>query len=118
SSYNKDGQGNYFIFDKDNIDSLKWGDFKSLKLKGDGDYASEEVTSFRDEADFVITNPPFSKIKDFFPWLKEKEGLKFSIIAPIPCVEYKDIFPYIKSGDCWFGGGEKRRTGMTFKIPD
>ena len=23
SSYNKDGQGNYFIFDRDNIDSLK-----------------------------------------------------------------------------------------------
>lgn len=118
SSFEVDGQGNYFIFDRDNIDSLKWGDFKALKLKRDGDFRSKEVTAFRDEADFVFTNPPFSEIKDFFPWLKEKDGLKFSIIAPIHCVEYKDIFPYIKSGDCWLGGGEKKKKSMDFKIPD
>lgn len=118
SSFEKDGKGNYFIFDRGNIDSLKWGEFKALSLKGNGDFASEEVTSFRDEADFVITNPPFSEIKDFFPWLKEKEGLKFSIIAPITCVDYKGVFPCIKSGECWFGGGEKKRKYMDFAIPD
>ena len=118
SSFNKEGQGDYFIFDKDNIDSIKWGDFKALKLKGDGDFASKEITSFRDEADFVFTNPPFSKIKDFFPWLKEKEGIKFSFIAPITCITYKDIFPDIKNRDCWFGEGEKKNSSMTFKIPD
>ena len=118
SSFEKDGQGNYFIFDKENIDSINWGDFKALKLKGDGDFASKEITSFRDEADFVITNPPFSKIKDFYPWLKEKEGIKFSFIAPITCITYKDIFPDIKNRDCWFGEGEKKNSSMTFKIPD
>lgn len=107
SSFEKDGQGNYFIFDKDNIDSLRWGDFKALKLKGDGDFASEEITSFRDEADFVITNPPFSKIKDFFPWLKEKEGLKFSFIAPVTCLDYVGIFPSLKDKQLWFGGNCK-----------
>lgn len=118
SSFEKEGQGNYFIFDRENIDSLNWGDYKTLKLKGDGDFASEEITSFRDEADFVFTNPPFSKIKDFFPWLKEKEGLKFSFIAPITSIDYVGIFPYIKSGDCWFGGGEKKKKSMSFRIPD
>ena len=118
SSYNKDGQGNYFIFDRGNIDSIKWGDYKALKLKGNGDYASEEVTSFRDEADFVITNPPFSEIKDFFPWLKEKEGLKFSFIAPITCTEYVGIFPYIKSGELWFGGGKGKVIREPYIIPD
>lgn len=118
SSYNKDGQGDYFIFDRENIDSLKWGDYKALKLKGDGDYASKEVTDFRDEADFVITNPPFSKIKDFFPWLKEKDGLKFSIIAPITVVHYRGFFPCIKSRECWFGRGEKKKQSMDFAIPD
>ena len=118
SSYNKDGQGDYFIFDRDNIDSLKWGDYKALKLKGNGDFRSKEVTAFRNEADFVITNPPFSKIKHFFPWLKEKEGLKFSIIAPMNCTTYERIFPYIKSRECWTGGGEKKKVNMDFKIPD
>lgn len=117
SSFNKEGQGNYFIFDKENIDSIEWGDFKALKLKGDGDFASTEITSFRDEADFVITNPPFSKIRLFFNWLKEKEGLKFSFIAPVTCVEYKSVFPYIKSGDFWFGGKGKN-VREPFKIPD
>ena len=107
SSFEKDGQGNYFIFDKENIDSLNWGDYKALKLKGDGDFASEEITSFRDEADFVITNPPFSKIKDFYPWLKEKEGLKFSIIAPVTCIDYVGIFPSLKDKEFWFGGKGK-----------
>ena len=118
SSFEKEGQGNYFIFDRDNIDSLKWGEFKALKLKGNGDYASKEVTSFRDEADFIFTNPPFSKIKHFFPWIREKEGIKFSIVAPLTSIAYDGIFPDIKSGDCWFGGGEKRRTSMKFSIPD
>ena len=107
SSFEKDGQGNYFIFDKENIDSLNWGDYKALKLKGDGDFASEEVTSFRDEADFVITNPPFSKIKDFYPWLKEKEGIKFSFIAPVTCIDYVGIFPFLKDKEFWFGGKGK-----------
>ena len=118
SSYNKDGQGSYFIFDRDNIDSLKWGDFKALKLKGDGDFASEEVTSFRDEADFVITNPPFSRIKHFFPWLVEKEGLKFSFIAPVTCIEYKGIFPSFKDKEHWFGGGKDKLVREPFSVPD
>ena len=118
SSYNKDGQGDYFVFDRNNIDSLKWGDYKALKLKGNGDFRSKEVTAFRNEADFVITNPPFSKIKHFFPWLKERDGLKFSIIAPITCIDYVDIFPYVKRGDCWFGRGENKKTSMSFSVPD
>lgn len=117
SSFEKDGQGNYFIFDRGNIDSINWGDFDALKLKGDGDYASEEVTSFRDEADFVFTNPPFSRIKDFFPWLKEKEGLKFSFIAPVTCVDYVGIFPSLKDKELWFGGNCKV-IREPFAIPD
>ena len=117
SSYNKEGQGNYFIFDRGNIDSLKWGDFKALKLKGEGDFASEEVSAFRDEADFVITNPPFSRIKDFFPWLKEKEGLKFSFIAPVTCIDYVGIFPSLKDKEIWFGGKGKI-VKESFSVPD
>lgn len=118
SSYNKDGHGNYFIFDRDNIASLEWEKYKPLNLKGNGDFRSKEITSFRDEADFVVTNPPFSKIKDFFPWLKEKEGLKFSIIAPITCAEYVGIFPSFKNEECWFGGGKNKLVREPFIIPD
>ena len=42
---------------KINIDNLKW-----LYLEGDGDFRDEEVTKLRDEADVIITNPPFFSI--------------------------------------------------------
>ena len=38
-----------------NIEDLQW-DY----LNGTGDFQGEEVTALRDEADIVITNPPFS----------------------------------------------------------
>lgn len=38
-----------------NIDDLQWE-----YLEGDGDFRSAEVTALRDQADVVITNPPFS----------------------------------------------------------
>lgn len=40
------------------IHDLKWH-----YLEGDGDFRSAEVTALRDEADFIITNPP----KSFIP---------------------------------------------------
>lgn len=40
-------------------------------LVGNGDYRSEEVTKLRDEADMIITNPPFSLFRDFMKWMME-----------------------------------------------
>ena len=52
----KDVNGNGVI----NIDDLQWE-----YLRGDGDFRGHEVTGLRDEADFVITNPPFSLFRQF-----------------------------------------------------
>ena len=48
------------------IDDLEWS-----YLEGDGDFRSAEVTALRDEADFIITNPPFSLFRDFLLWIME-----------------------------------------------
>jgi hypothetical protein len=40
-------------------------------LVGDGDFRSEEVTRLRDEADMIITNPPFSLFREFLAWIQE-----------------------------------------------
>ena len=50
-----------------NIDDLQW-DY----LEGDGDFRSAEVTALRDEADIVITNPPFSLFRAFMTWLMRR----------------------------------------------
>jgi adenine-specific methyltransferase EcoRI-like protein len=51
------------------IDDLQWE-----YLDGDGDFRSQEVTALRDEADFVITNPPFSLFRPFMTWVVGADG--------------------------------------------
>lgn len=40
-------------------------------LNGNGDFRSEECTQIRDEADMIITNPPFSLLREFIKWINE-----------------------------------------------
>ena len=51
---------------KIDIDDLEW-DY----LEGDGDFRSDEIKVLRDEADIIVTNPPFSKFRDFLAWIVE-----------------------------------------------
>ena len=46
------------------IDDLEWH-----YLEGDGDFRSKEVCKLRDEADIIVTNPPFSLFREFMDWL-------------------------------------------------
>lgn len=80
-----------------NIDDLEW-DY----LEGDGDFRSEEVTRLRDEADFIVTNPPFSLFREFLAWIMEG-GKKFVIIGNMNCITYKEVFPLIMSNKIWLG---------------
>ena len=43
---------------------------KQMPLEGNGDFRSEECTKIRDDADMIITNPPFSIWRQFFYWLQ------------------------------------------------
>jgi hypothetical protein len=82
-----------------NIDDLQWS-----YLEGSGDFQSAEVTALRDEADILITNPPFSLLKEFFTWLIES-GKKYSIIANQNAITYKVVFPQIQANKMWLGKG-------------
>lgn len=44
-------------------------DVVKTTLIDNGDFRSEECTRIKDEADMVITNPPFSLFRDFVYWL-------------------------------------------------
>ncbi len=83
-----------------NIHDLKW-----KYMKGDGDFRSDEVCALRNEADIIITNPPFSLFREFVAWLFEKEK-KFLIIGNKNSVTYKEIFPLIKENKMWSGRTE------------
>lgn len=97
-------KGKIFILDKDSnksgkidIDDLQW-DY----LKGDGDFRSPEVKALRDEADFIITNPPFSLFREFLAWITEADK-KFVIIANMNAITYKESFNLIQKNKLWVG---------------
>lgn len=71
-------------------------------LDGDGDFRSEESIEFLKEADIVVTNPPFSLLKEYFAQLMEY-GKKFVIISAPNNLHYKEIFPYIRDNKVWLG---------------
>ena len=72
------------------------------KLKGDGDFRSEECIDYLKQADIVATNPPFSLFRDYIAQLIEFEK-KFIIIGNKNAITYKEIFPLIKDNKVWIG---------------
>ncbi len=103
--------GKIFVLDEDingdgrfNINDLQWS-----YLEGDGDFRSDEVKALRDEADIIVTNPPFSLFREFVAWIMEAEK-KFIILGNFNAISYKEFFPHIKENRIWagnkcFGGG-------------
>jgi len=71
-------------------------------LDGDGDFRSGEVTKLRDEADIIVTNPPFSLFREFLNWIIEGEK-QFLIIGNKNCITYKEIFQLIIKNKIWLG---------------
>ena len=71
-------------------------------LEGDGDFRSREVTKLRDESDIIITNPPFSLLREFFAWIMRGEK-RFVILGSMNAITYKEIFPYLKDNLVWLG---------------
>lgn len=93
-----------------NIDDLQWE-----YMNGDGDFRSPEVTALRDEADIVITNPPFSLFRDFLAWLVAGD-VRFSIIGNTNATTYREVFPLIRENKLW-KGATANDTDMVFGVP-
>ncbi len=110
-------RGKIFVLDHDtnkngkiDIEDLEW-----KYLEGDGDFRSEEVKRLRDEADIIVTNPPFSLFREFLAWILEGDNLtqrrkgaeaaekKFLIIGNMNAITYKEVFPLIKDNKMWLG---------------
>jgi hypothetical protein len=100
--------GKIFTLDHDtsgdgkiDVNDLEW-----TYLKGDGDFKSAEIKKLRDEADIIITNPPFSLFREFVNWIIEADK-QFVVIGSMNAITYKEIFPLIKENKMWLGNGFK-----------
>ncbi len=84
-------------------------------LEGDGDFRSAESIALLDEADIVVTNPPWSLIKPFITQLAE-HGKQYLILGDQNFITYREVFEQIMANNLWFGynnGGIK-----WFRVPD
>ncbi len=85
-------------------------------LNGDGDFRSKECIKLLEEADIVVTNPPFSLFREYVAQLME-HGKKFLIIGNVNAITYKEIFPLIRDNRLWMGAsihsGDRK-----FWVPD
>jgi hypothetical protein len=79
------------------VEDLEW-----TYLQNDGDFRSDEIRKLRDEADIIVTNPPFSLFREFLAWIVEADK-KFVIIGNLTAVTNKEVFPLIQNNKVWLG---------------
>ncbi len=116
----RDTDGDTGINKKDIKELFEMGENTLTRLKGDGDFRSEECIELLKEADIVVTNPPFSLFREYVAQLIEYDK-KFLIIGNQNAITYKEIFPLLKENKMWLGYRFNRRVAgknMTFRVPD
>ena len=110
--------GKIFILDSDTDGDgrIDINDLAFDYLEGDGDFRSPEVCALRDEADIIITNPPFSLFREFLSWIIAANK-QFLIIGNMNATTYKEVFPMIKANEMWYGSSISSGD-REFMIPD
>lgn len=108
--------GKLFVLREEDEDPRSPDHLPFTYLEGDGDFRSPEVARLRDEADIIITNPPFSLFREFMQFLQE--GKKdFIIVASDTTNKYKEIFRLLKTRQIWPGPGF-RGTAQFYTLED
>lgn len=85
-------------------------------LEGNGDFRNQECIDLLDEADIVVTNPPFSCFRKYVAVLME-HNKSFIILGNQNAVTYKEVFPLIEDNNVWYGYSV-HSGGLDFQIPD
>ena len=100
--------------------AIEHGIYKTAPLEGDhkycaGDFRSKELIALLEQADVVVTNPPFSVFREYVAQLLDA-GKKFLIIGNKNALTYKEIFPLIKDDKLW-GGFMPMGREIYFDVP-
>ena len=106
-SYKLEWSGDYLGYDTLNL--IK------TPLEGNGDFRSPECVALLDECDVVVTNPPFSLLREFVGLLVEHKK-DFVIIGNMNACTNKDIFPLMKEGKV--KAGYSFNATLTFSVPE
>lgn len=87
-----------------------------IYFEDDGDFRSKESIELLEQADVIVTNPPFSLFREYIAQIIEYEK-EFLVIGNINALTYKEIFKLIKENKAWMGINMGR--GISgFIVPD
>lgn len=99
----KDENGDGAV-DLSDVRYLLQNDKNVLSTLKTGDFRSQECIELLKQADIVVTNPPFSLIREYLAQLFEYKK-KFLILARTSVLHAYEIFPYIIENKMWIGYG-------------
>ena len=98
--YDKTGDGGVDMYDVAEL--FKSGENELSELKGNGDFRSTECLALMNEADIVVTNPPFSLFREYVSVLMENKK-EFLIIGNQNAITYKEVFHLLMTNQVWLG---------------
>jgi len=115
-SENISKQAVYLVYEGEDIGSPPDPNIAGLvhPLQGDGDFRSPECIKFLEEADIIVTNPPFSLFREYVTLLMEHRK-NFIVIGNQNAITYKEVFQYIRNNQLWLG---YKFGDMKFRVPD
>jgi hypothetical protein len=109
TGYNSNGNGTKLEYngyrDDENIYNAE--DICTELLTRDGDFRSAECIELLEEADIIVTNPPFSLFREYIAQLMEYDK-KFIVIGSMNAITYKETFKLIKDNRLWLGYGSPK----------
>ena len=77
-------------------------DIIMTKLNNNGSFKSFESIQYLRQSDIVVTNPPFSKFREFINLLIDFNK-KFLIIGHLTAIVHNNTFNYFKENKIWLG---------------
>ncbi len=92
--------------DLSDVRYLLQNDKNVLSILHTGDFRDPECIALLQQADIVVTNPPFSLFREYLGQLMQYNK-KFVIVGHQNAITYKEVFPLIKENKVWLGYGFK-----------
>ena len=90
---------------------LKNDNNTAVNLEDNGDFRSSECVELLQDADIVVTNPPFSLFREYLAQLIDY-GKDFLILGDQNALTYREVFPLIKAGKVWLGNDNGGPSGF------
>lgn len=113
--YVSEGQSYKFeIVSQDNGAQIAFPEYVKTPLNGNGDFRSGECVALLKECDIVVTNPPFSLMKEYLPLLINS-GKEFIVLGNVNHITLSEIKPYVLQEKVWLGYNSGH---FWFKVPD